>query len=143
MDFKMLNMLFKCSKEFSHKKIKSCGLSDTECLICSYVYQFKSCSQDDVVQGLRMDKTTAAKALQSLEEKGFIERDTDISDKRKKVLNVTQSGIERCAEIINLHDKWFESVMSALLPEEQEQFERCCEKLLKKAEKLISEQQDN
>ena len=90
-----------------------------------------------------MNKTTVAKAMLSLEEKGFIQRETDKTDKRKNVLNITEKGVENCAELMNLHDNWFDSIMSALSDDEQEQFENCCVKLLTKAEKLISEQKRN
>lgn len=140
MDFYMLNMLLKSSKEFSHEKIKSCGLTDTECFICSYVFRHEDCSQDDAVQGLRIDKTTAAKAIQSLEEKGYIERSADKSDRRKKNLKITEYGGERCREIIHLHDNWFSGIMSALTDEEQAQFENCCVKLLNKAEEMSASQ---
>ena len=114
-------------------------MTDTECLICSYIYHHENCSQDDAVQGLLIDKTTAAKAMQSLEEKGLIERSADKADKRRKNLKITEYGIKRCSEIIHLHDNWFSSVMSALTADEQEQFEKCCVKLLKKAEELTAE----
>ncbi len=140
MDFQMLNMLFRCAKEYNHKKIKSCGLSDTESLICSYVYQHEACSQDDVVQSLRIDKTTAAKAMLTLEEKGYITRETDPKDRRKKALRITEHGIEGCSEIINLHDRWLKEVMSTLSDSEQEQFEHYCVRLLTKAENMITEQ---
>lgn len=143
LNFQMINMLFSCSKELSHKKIRNSGLSDTECLICSYVSQNKNCSQDDVVQALRMNKTTVAKAMLSLEEKGFIQRETDKTDRRKNVLRITENGIDSCAEIMHLHDIWMDRIMSVLTNEEQEQFESCCVKLLCKAEELISEQKRN
>lgn len=143
MDFNMLNTLYKCSKELGHKKIRNCGLNDTECLICSYVNQNRNCSQDDVAKSLMMNKTTVAKAMLSLEEKGFVQRENDKTDKRKNVLSITEKGIENCAEIMHLHDNLFNSIMSALTEEEQEQFENCCVKLLTKAEKLVSEQKRN
>ena len=143
MDFQTLNMLFKCSKDFSHKKIRNCGLNNTECLICSYVYQHENCSQDDIVKGLNIEKSTLTKAAAILEEKGFIKRRKDKTDGRKKLLRLTKAGLESCSEIINLHDRWFSEVMTALNEEEQEQFEAYCVKLLKKAEEMSDSKADN
>ena len=140
MDYQILNTLFRCSKEFGHKKLRSCGLSETECLICSFVFQHEKCSQDDASSGLRIDKTTAAKAISTLEEKGFILRQTDKTDRRRKLLTLTEKGIDSCRGIINLHDSWLSEVMSALNKNEQEQFEEYCVKLLKKAEEMINRQ---
>lgn len=140
MDFQVLNLLLKCGTDFGHKRIRNCGLSDTECRICSYVYAHPGCSQDDAVQGLRMDKTTLAKALNTLADKGFIERSQDREDRRKNVLKVTASGAERIAEILDLHDRWLSRVLETLNPEERSQFEAYCARLLEAAEKLLSEQ---
>ena len=66
MDYQILNLLFRCNKEFSHEKIRKQELSDTECMICSYIYSHENCSQDDVSVALKTDKTTVGKALMSL-----------------------------------------------------------------------------
>lgn len=140
MDFQVLNLLLKCGMDFGHKRIRNRGLSDTECLICSYVYSHPGCSQDDAVQGLRMDKTTLAKALRTLEDKGCVERTQDAQDRRKNVLKVTQSGAERISEIAHLHDRWLSGILETLNPEERSQFESYCARLLEAAEKQLSEQ---
>ena len=138
MDFLTLHLLFKCGQEYRHRRVRDCGLSDTECLICSFLYSHAGCSQDDVVQGLRMDKTTAAKALQSLEAKGCIERTQDAEDRRKKLLQLTDSGTDSVSSILHLHDAWLNGLMSCLSPEEQAQFEHCCTRLLQAAEAQLS-----
>lgn len=139
MDFQTLNLLFRFGKEFGHKRIRNRGLSDTECMLCSYVSSHPGCSQDDAVQGLRMDKTTAARALGALEEKGFLRRTQDGRDRRKKVLRITPAGEESISGILHLHDRWFHRVLSVLSEEEQRQFEQYCLRLLRAAEELLPE----
>jgi len=138
MDYQTLNLLFKSGQDFGHKKIRNHGLSETECLICSYVYHNPGCFQDNVVQSLRMDKTTAARALMTLEEKQLVKRETNPLDRRKKILTVTETGEERLSAIIHVHDEWLTRVMSALSPEEQAQFEALCVRLLNAAENARS-----
>ena len=137
MDYQILNLLFRCSKEFSHGKIRRQELSDTECMICSYVYSHADCSQDDVSAALRTDKTTVGKALVSLENKGCVERRQDGADKRIKRLSLTAKGREKVAELVGIHDNWLREIMTCLSEEEQKQFENYCGRLLAAAEKLI------
>ena len=139
MKFDTLDLLFKYGREFGHRRIRSSGLSDTECLLCSYVSAHPGCSQDDAVQGLHMDKTTAAKALRTLEEKGCMIREQSSDDRRKKMLTVTEAGTDKLSAILHLHDQWMSRVLAALSPEEQEQFEEYCIRLLRAAESLHSE----
>ena len=81
MDYQKLNLLFRCNKEFSHERIRMQDISDTECMICSYVYSHEGCSQDDVATDLKTDKTTVGKALASLKKKNCVVRTQDKADK--------------------------------------------------------------
>ena len=136
MDYQTLNLLFRCNKKFSHEKIRKQELSDTECMICSYIYSHENCSQDDVSVALKTDKTTVGKALASLEKKNCVVRVQDKADKRIKRLSFTDTGREKMAELVNLHNNWLEKILTCLSPEEQEKFENYCERLLAAAEQL-------
>lgn len=142
MDYQTFNLLFKCSKEFSHGKIRMQDLTDTECMICSYIYSHENCSQDDVSVALKSDKTTVGKALASLESKGCVLRSQDINDRRIKRLTLTKSGSEKISELVDIHDNWLAEIMTCLSEEEQAQFENLCIRLLAAAEKLIQENGD-
>ena len=136
MDYQILNLLFRCSKEFSHEIIRLQELSDTECMICSYIYSHKNCSQDDVSVALKTDKTTVGKALASLENKACVRRIQDEGDRRIKRLSLTDAGREKIADLIDIHNNWLRDIMTCLSEEEQKQFENYCERLLAAAEKL-------
>ena len=136
MEYQTLNLLFRCHKEFSHEKIRRQALSDTECMICSYIHSHPDCSQDDVSVALKTDKTTVGKALASLESKGCVVRIQDKADKRIKRLSLTDIGQEKVAELVDIHNNWLHDIMTCLSEEEQKQFENYCERLLAAAEKL-------
>ena len=136
MDYQILNLLFRCNKAFSHEKIRRQELSDTECMLCSYIYSHENCSQDDVSAALKTDKTTVGKALASLENKACVVRTQDGSDKRIKRLSLTGIGREKIAKLLDIHNSWLRDIMTCLSSEEQKQFENYCERLLAAAEKL-------
>ena len=136
MDYQKLNLLFRCNKEFSHEKIKLQELSDTECMICSYIYSHENCSQDDVSVALKTDKTTVGKALASLEKKNCVVRNQDTADKRFKRLSLTADGHKKVSELVDIHNNWLAEIMNCLSEEEQKNFENYCDRLLTAAEKL-------
>lgn len=143
MDFQTLNLLFRCNKEFSHTRIRKLDLSDTEYMICSYIYSHENCSQDDVSIALKTDKTTVGKALASLEKKNCIIRLQDEADKRIKRLFFTEKGRNKISEVIDIHNNWLKNIMTSLSEEEQKQFEKCCDKLLGAALNLTNNQGEN
>ena len=136
MDYQKLNLLFRFNKDFSHEIIRMQYLSDTECMICSFIYSHKNCSQDDVATALKTDKTTVGKALASLEKKNCVTRTQDKADKRIKRLSLTGIGRGRISELLDIHNRWLHSIMACLSKEEQKQFEGYCDRLLDAAEKL-------
>ena len=136
MDYQTLNLLFRCNKEFSHNKIRMQELSDTECMICSYIYAHEYCSQDDASAALKIDKTTIGKALTSLESKGCVTRTRDEADKRIKRLSLTDKGCKKVSQLLDIHNNWLHEIMNCLSENEQKQFENYCERLLASAEKL-------
>ena len=137
MNYQTLHLLLRCSKAFSHEKLRMQALSDTECMICSYVRSHEGCSQDSVSAALRTDKTTVGKALASLEKKGCVLREQDRTDRRVKRLSLTAEGRERLAALVDLHDGWLSEIMTCLSAREQAQFENYCSRLLCAAEKLM------
>ena len=136
MKFQTLDLLLKCGRKFGHKRLRDCSLSETECLACTYIYSSPGCTQEAAAQALRMDKTTMAKAMLTLEQKGLICRTRSASDRRKNELLLTEKGQKLLTGILHLHDQWLEQVMSVLSPEEQTQFEAYCLRLLSAAEQL-------
>lgn len=136
MDLQILNLLFRYSREFSHEKFHMEDLSETEWMICSYISSHPLCSQDDVASALRIDKTTVAKALVTLENKDCIGRRRDAKDRRVKRLTITERGYFKIGKLMNLHSDWLSEVMSCLTPEEQAQFETYCNRLLESAERV-------
>lgn len=132
----MLNLLLRMGNEFSHRRVRPTGLSDTECKLCSYIGGHDGCSQDEAGQKLGIDKTTVTKALQALEDKGMVVRKTFDLDRRRKMLTLTEKGRQAIMGVAGLHEEWFARIFSCLNAEEQHTFEDCCRRLLDEAEKL-------
>ena len=139
MDYQTLNLLFRCGKQFSHERIRLQDLSDTECMICSYIYSHEGCSQDDVSVALKTDKTTVGKALASLEKKNVVTREQDAEDRRVKRLSLTDTGREKISELAGIHNDWLARILTCLSDEEQRNFESYCERLLAAAENLTQQ----
>ncbi|NLU25049.1 MAG: MarR family transcriptional regulator [Clostridiales bacterium] len=139
MEFYSLYLLLRCAKEFGHGKIKSMGFSDTEHLICTFLLGHDYTSQDDVADTLKLDKTTVAKALLSLEKKGFVKRTVNSQNRRKYALTLTKSGRDNIADIVDVYDAWFREVSACLTPQEQLEFQGYCDRLLAAAEKANKE----
>ena len=139
MNYKTLNLLYRCSRESGHNKLRAHDLNDTELMMMSFVYGAPGCSQDDIVKEMVIDKTTASKSLRKLEDKGLITRGISSADRRRQELQLTAEGSEKLSGLIDLHDTWLGEVMKCLKPDEQRKFEEYCERMLNRAQDLLDE----
>lgn len=139
MDFHKLYLLTKYAREYGHSKIRIAGMSDTEHTICTFLFAHTGMSQDDVCQALRLDKATVARALLTLEEKGFISRTPNLENRRKNLLSITDEGKRSIADVVHIYDEWFARISACLSPEEQQRFDEYCGLLLAAARQKSEE----
>ncbi len=136
MNFNTINLLLNYAKGFGHSKIREVGVSDTEHKICTFLFFHSDAYQDMIADSLMLDKTTVAKALLTLEERGLINRIQNPENRRKNILNITEAGKEIITDVVGIYDEWLEKVESCLSVEEREQFHDYCTRLLEKAKEI-------
>jgi DNA-binding MarR family transcriptional regulator len=71
-----------------------------------YIYDNPNCSQDDLVNMFGQSKGNIAKILRKLEDKGFIERQTNPENRRKYMLNTTDKGRELVPKFRKISKDW-------------------------------------
>ena len=136
MDFNTISLLIKFAKGYGHAKIREVGVSDTEHQICTFLYFHSDAYQDMIANSLMLDKTTVAKAILSLEERGLIKKMENPDNRRKNILNITESGKKTIGDVVGIYDEWLEYLESCLSKEEKEQFCDYCGRLLEKAKEM-------
>ncbi len=136
MVFNTISLLSKYAKEYGHAKIREAGVSDTEHIICTFLYFHSDAYQDMIADSLMLDKTTVAKAILGLEERGLIKRIQNPDNRRKNILNITDAGKEKIADVVGIYDEWLQKIESCLTDAEKEQFHDCCLRLLEKAKEI-------
>lgn len=136
MDFNTISLLLRYAKEYGHAKIRGAGVSSTEHKICTFLYFHSDAYQDMIANALMIDKTTVAKAIQSLEERGLVSRIQNPDNRRKNILNITKSGEKTIADIVGIYDEWLANVESCLTDVEKEQFHGYCIRMMEKAKEI-------
>ena len=142
MDFNTINLLMTCAKEYSHARIREAGISDTGHRICAFLYFHSGAYQDMIASSLMLDKTTVAKSLSALEERGLITRVQDPENRRKNILAITDAGKETIADIAHIYDEWLNEVESCLSPDERTLFHGFCARLLESAKKTAGNRRE-
>lgn len=141
MNFNFINLLSKYAKEYGHARIREAGVTNTEHKICTFLYFHTDVYQDMIANTLMLDKTTVAKALVSLEERGLIVRSQNPKNRRKNILLITEAGKSTIADIVDIYDEWLSQISACLTLEEQKYFDEYCSRLLETAKKISKENQ--
>ena len=71
-------------------------------------------TQMELTKLFKVSKGYTAKLLRSFEDKGWITREEDPSNRRKKIVNLTPEGVKKTDELIGLLDTWENKVSSGL-----------------------------
>lgn len=101
------------------------------------IHKRKDLSQDDLANIFGQSKGTIAKALRKLEDKEYVERKVDESNRRKYILNTTEKGEEMAILLIEDLENWEKTVGIDQLDESTKNQLR---KIARKSEEILEGQ---
>lgn len=142
MDFNKFNLFFRCGREYGRLMTKDLGINYTEYNICVFLYFYPDAPQDLISKSYMLDKTTVAKSLQILEQRGLITRSVNPQNRRQNLINLTEDGAGLIKDALYVYDDWVEKVSGSLTAREQQQFDAMLDKMLRSAMEL-KEQTEN
>lgn len=93
-------------------------------------------SQTELAESTSLNSATIARALDRLEKKGFVKRENDVEDKRKKNIILTQKGKVTISDILIQHENFKKEVFREFESEEYLNLIKYLNKLLNTLEDL-------
>jgi DNA-binding MarR family transcriptional regulator len=87
----------------SNIEFKEVDLSKGQYLYIVRICEHPGIIQEKLAEMIKVDRTTAARAIMKLEEKGFIEKRDDVDNRRIKKLFPTAKGLEIYPFIVREH----------------------------------------
>jgi len=139
---KLLNNISRSQAVFRREKI-----SPNELLPSQHAYALAICrepgrTQEEIASELCINKSTAARSLNALEEKGYIERLPLAQDKRCFSVYPTEKLLSLLPKIRAASKEWMELLSAGIPEDELEIFNSVLEKMEARAKAAI-EKQDN
>lgn len=89
--------------------------------------------QTDLANHMYKDKSVILRQLDQLEQSGWVERQMDANDRRRKNLVVTKSGQEIYKKAAKLRDKVFAQVLEGIAPKDLETVLKVLERMRENA----------
>ncbi len=113
-------------------------LSVTQWRVMAALGRFAPLTASDVGQRIVMDKVAVSRAVASLMKRGLVERATDLDDRRRASLRLTEKGRTVHAQIVPLALKYEADLYQALSAEERRALNSLYDRLFAHAKLLRS-----
>lgn len=117
---RFISILYRKNQIFLSSVLKPLGLSASEYPILLVLYDDDGLTQEDLTSRLHLDKSAVARAIHSLEEKGFIHKEKDAADQRCNRISLMPRSLEVRPRIMEALDQWNEILMSGMNAEERD-----------------------
>jgi DNA-binding MarR family transcriptional regulator len=99
-------------------------------LLLNNLLRMKKCKVNDLAQEVNLSSGATTLALNRLEKEGLILRSRDEEDRRIVWVELTEEGRSLILRLVEKRHRVWEKMLSALTPEEEQEFFRLLEKMV-------------
>ncbi|WP_417320396.1 MarR family winged helix-turn-helix transcriptional regulator [Emcibacter sp.] len=110
------------------------GIAPPEWKVMAHLHRFPDISAADVAEKTALDKVAVSRAVNSLLDKGLIQRSYAQEDRRRSILNLTNKGGDIYRQIEPLVTEYETALLDALDDREKADLDRLISKLTIRAE---------
>ena len=140
---KMLNNISRSQAVYRHNKISSDELQSGHYAFVLSICREPGRSQEELACELCVNKSTVARNLNYLEEKGFISRKPLPNDKRQFSVFPTDKALDVLPEIRSASLEWMELLSDGIPQDELCVFNSVLERMQAKAREIIERQDES
>ncbi len=140
---KMLNNISRSQGIYRRSRISAEDLPSGQYAFVLAICREPGRSQEELARELCINKSTVARHLTSLEEKGYISRTPQPCDKRQFSVYPTEKMLSVYPEIRQVSGEWMTLLSEGIPEEELEIFNSVLERMQERARDLIERQEES
>ena len=132
-----MSLILKGHNTFFDEKLKGTGVSAAELPYIVRIYADNNkLTQRDLCNLFFVSEPVVARTLKNLEKKGFIIRNKDPQNRTRKLLSLTERGIEISKRMFDINDEWEKLLFDNFTSDEIEIYKRLTKSLAVNSLKL-------
>ncbi len=128
-----ISLLYRYSQSYFNAALKKYGLGSGQYIFLLHLLDNEGINQERLAQMVKIDKTTAARAVAKLVEAGYISRTVSENDRRAYVLRTTKKAQGIKKELRKASDRWQKLLTRGFSEEECRQMGGLLEQAMKNA----------
>ena len=140
---KMLNNISRSQAIFRHSRISAEDLQTSHYAFVLAICREPGRSQEELAKELCINKSTVARNLNYLEEKGYISRNPLPNDKRQFSVYPTKKMLGFLPEIKQASTEWMALLAEGIPEKEMEIFDSVLSRMQTKARQIIEKQEES
>ncbi len=135
---RMISILFRQSRVYLNSVLKPYDITSAEYPFLLFLYNKDGATQDEMSRFLIIDKAATARAIRTLEEKQYVSREKDETDKRCKRVYLSDKSKSLEAEIKSHIYYWTQSLTEDMDQETEDCLYQLLEQMVRKSESLVN-----
>lgn len=143
---KNIGIIYRCGVKYRNEKLNPYGINGCTNMYIINIVNHPGISQDELKNILCVNKSNVTRALQQLEQEGYIERKVSNKDRRELLLYPTTKALEIFPEVKKYLLSWNEYLLADIDKEKEQIFLEVLDQISQKArnynENLEEEQDD-
>ena len=140
---KMLNNISRSQAIYRHGKISAEDMHSGHYAFVLAICREPGRSQEELARELCINKSTVARNLNCLEEKGYISRTPLPNDKRQFSVYPTEKMLAVLPEVRKASDEWMTLLSEGIPKEELRVFDSVLKRMQDRAREIIEKQEEN
>ena len=140
---KMLNNISRSQAIYRHGKISASDLHSSHYAFILAICREPGRSQEELARELCLNKSTVARTLNSLEEKGYISREALPTDKRQFSVYPTEKMLGILPEVKRASIEWMNLLSEGIPEDELKTFNSVLERMQSRAREIIESQEES
>ena len=117
---RQISIISRCATMYRDRALSDTGLAGCHTPYILALYRIPGCTQEELARDLNVNKSSVARQLAVLEERGFIRREPSPGDRRSQLVYPTQRALDLQPRILQVLYEWNAYLTGELTPEEQE-----------------------
>lgn len=103
---RQISITYRCAMRFRENELADTGLNGCQTPYLTTLYRQPGISQEEMARELNVNKSSVARQLASLEEKGYIRREPSATDKRILLVFPTERALDLKDRLYRCYADW-------------------------------------
>ncbi|MGM0650622.1 MAG: MarR family winged helix-turn-helix transcriptional regulator, partial [Bacteroidota bacterium] len=117
---KEIGILSRCAHKYFQHKFRDYAIGHAQVRTLHVICRHDGISQKQLIENLKLDKSSVTSQIELLEKNGYITRKTDKTDQRSKRIYITKKTEAIKHDLIAIFSGWSSALMKGFTPEEKE-----------------------